>query len=68
MYRLMYLQVRLFEATTSATWATERNKLGLGTYATKPVLSGNDYMLMSSSFVLGRDMRPVFDGVTVWPY
>ena len=64
---LAYVQDRNFEAAES-TWAASAARLGFGTYAAAypSEMDGNDFLLITSSFVIGRDMRPMFDlwGVT----
>ena len=66
LYTLMYLLDRNFDAATG-NWPTAAAGLGFGTYATQPsTIDGNDFMLIASSRIIGRDMRPVFDmwGIT----
>lgn len=63
---LMHLLDRNFDAN-KANWPAVAAAYGFGTYATFPSsLGGNDFMLVASSFIIGRDMRPMFDlwGVT----
>jgi len=65
-YTLMYLLDRNFEASSS-NWAAVASGLGFGSYSSYPKsMNGNDFMLIASSFIIGRDMRAVFDlwGVT----
>jgi hypothetical protein len=58
---LMYLLDRNFDAST-ANWSAVAAPFGFGTYAANPsTMSGNDFMLVASSFIIGRDMRPMFD-------
>lgn len=71
-YTLMYLHERLFtDAIKSAgAWSDNRLKLGFGTYASAPTtMNGNDFMLISYSFLTGKDQRPLFDawGVSYSP-
>jgi hypothetical protein len=66
LYTLMYLLDRNVTAS-AANWSTVATGLGFGTYASYPgAMDGNDFMLIASSRIIGRDMRPVFDlwGVT----
>ncbi|QDL55540.1 ImpA family metalloprotease [Rhodoferax aquaticus] len=58
---LLYLHQRQFDAVAAADWAANRNKLGYSTYANKPSPSGNDNMLITLSWITGRDQRPTFD-------
>lgn len=64
---LTYLLDRNVEAS-QATWAASAAKFGFGTYAAAypSAMNGNDFLLIASSFIIGRDMRPMFDlwGVT----
>lgn len=68
LYTLMYLLDRNFAASASAgAWPGAAAGLGFGTYAAYPSnMDGNDFMVIASSRIIGRDMRPVFDlwGVT----
>lgn len=60
LYTLMYLLDRNLTAA-SGTWAASASGLGFGTYASYPSgMDGNDFMLIASSRIIGRDMRPVF--------
>lgn len=67
---LAYLLDRNVDAS-QATWAASAAKFGFGTYAAAypSAMNGNDFLLISSSFIIGRDMRPMFDlwGVTYSP-
>lgn len=63
---LMYLLDRNFDAN-KANWASVAAPYGFGTYAAFPSgIGGNDFVLIASSYIIGRDMRPMFDlwGVT----
>ncbi|WP_296510857.1 ImpA family metalloprotease [Rhodoferax sp.] len=60
---LLYLHQRQFDAVAAADWAANRAKLGYSTYATKPSPSGNDNLLITLSWITGRDHRATFD---VW--
>ena len=62
LYTLMYLLDRNFSAgSTSTQWSTVKDGLGFGNYAAYPsTMNGNDFMLIASSRIIGRDMRPVF--------
>lgn len=58
---LAYLLDRNFEAN-KANWPAVASKFGFGTYAAYPAdITGNDFLLISSSFAIGRDMRPMFE-------
>jgi hypothetical protein len=60
LYTLLYLLDRNVEAASS-TWSASAAGLGFGAYSgTASSMSGNDFMLMASSRIIGRDMRPVF--------
>jgi hypothetical protein len=60
-YTLLYLLERNFSASAN-TWASVATSYGFGTYASYPSsISGNDFMLVASSFIIGRDLRPMFD-------
>ncbi|PTQ90149.1 ImpA family metalloprotease [Agitococcus lubricus] len=68
-YTLMYLHERLFtEAIKSSTaWTANSVKLGFGTYSAAPTsMNGNDFMLISYSYLTAKDQRPLFDawGIT----
>jgi len=58
---LLYLHQRQFDALTSAEWPANRSKLGYSSYATKPSPTGNDNLLITLSWITGRDQRPTFD-------
>lgn len=63
-FTLMYLHERLFTDAIkdAAAWSANKDKLGFGTYAAAPVgIDGNDFMLVSFSFLTRRDQRPFFD-------
>lgn len=68
LYTLLHLHERNFNLdATNTNWLSARDALGFGTYAARPsTISGNDYMLIVTSRIIGRDMRPVWDlwGVT----
>jgi len=60
LYTLLYLLDRNF-GQASSTWATKASSFGFGTYASYPAsISGNDFMLVACSNIIGRDMGPVF--------
>jgi immunomodulating metalloprotease len=60
LYTLMHLQERNFSAA-SAQWNSASAALGFSTYATYPSsISANDFMLISASRIIGRDMRPIW--------
>ncbi len=57
---LLYLLDRNF-GQASSTWATKAASFGFGTYADYPgSISGNDFMLIATSNIIGRDMGPMF--------
>jgi len=59
-YPLLYLLERNF-SQASASWSTSAAGFGFGTYASYPSsISGNDFMLVASSFITGRNMGPMF--------
>ncbi|MEX8492972.1 ImpA family metalloprotease [Sphaerotilus sp.] len=64
---LAYLLDRNLDAS-QATWSASAAKFGFGTYAAAypSAMNGNDFLLIASAFIIGRDMRPMFDlwGVT----
>ena len=58
---LPYLLDRNFEVN-KANWPAVAAKFGFGTYAAYPSdINGNDFLLITSSFAIGRDMRPMFE-------
>ena len=60
LYTLMYLLDRNVSAAASQ-WPASAAALGFGTYASAPAgMDGNDFMLIASSRIIGRDMRAVF--------
>ncbi|HEX5276234.1 MAG TPA: ImpA family metalloprotease [Fluviicoccus sp.] len=62
-YPLMYLHERLFTnaIADAARWSDNRVKLGFSTYASPPsAIDGNDFMLISYSFITGKDQRTLF--------
>jgi len=59
-HTLMYLLDRNMSKYASS-WPTVAGSYGFGTYASYPSsMSGNDFMLIASSNLIGRDMRPMF--------
>ncbi|WP_341503913.1 ImpA family metalloprotease [Gallaecimonas sp. GXIMD4217] len=70
-YSLLYLHERQFSRARNdaASWAAQKDALGMGSFAEAPNPDGNDFMLMSLSYLLGRDMRGYFDawGITYSP-
>lgn len=71
-FTLMYLHERLFSDAIKddTTWSNNKDKLGFGTYSSRPNnISGNDFMLISYSRLTGKDQRPFFDlwGVSYSP-
>ncbi len=64
---LMHLLDRNIDANASR-WASVAAAYGMGTYASAPTgMNGNDFMLIASSYIIGRDMRPMFElwGISV---
>lgn len=68
LFRLLYLQDRLFSAAlkSDASWSAERSKLGFShaDYASRSAaqnMSSEDYLLIAMSFITRRDQRPYFD-------
>jgi hypothetical protein len=60
LYTLLYLLDRNVGAS-SANWNAVATSLGFGTYSSYPsAMDGNDFMVIASSRIIGRDMRPVF--------
>ncbi|MFC4877404.1 ImpA family metalloprotease [Microbulbifer halophilus] len=60
-YTLLYLAERQFSHISADDWTAERSKFGLDGFAEKPELNGNEFMLLMSSFLSGRDLRPLWD-------
>lgn len=61
LFTLMYLLERNF-SSSEPTWSAQKDLLGFGTYAVYPrLINGNDFMLIATSRIIGRDMRPVWD-------
>jgi immunomodulating metalloprotease len=63
---LLYLMERNF-TNSSTNWSNVAVNMGFGTYTAYPKdISGNDFMLIGTSRIIGMDMRPIFDmwGVT----
>lgn len=58
---LLYLHQRQFDSVDAEDWANMRNKLGYSTYGTKPEVNGNDNLLITLSWITGRDHRSTFD-------
>ncbi len=66
LYTLIYLLDRNFSAAGPG-WASARSSLGFGTYNTYPSsINPNDFMLIATSRIIGRDMRAVWNlyGIT----
>jgi len=60
-YTLMYLHERLFSHALN-DWEAQRELLGFQLYSEAPAeISGNDFMLISMSYLSTRDQRPFFD-------
>lgn len=59
---LLYLLERNFGNASSSNWSAVATQYGFGTYANYPGnITGNDFMVVAASYIIGRDMRPVFD-------
>jgi immunomodulating metalloprotease len=66
LYRLLYLAEREFDQAvdSDATWLAARDQLGFSSYsrdAATNLANGNDFMLVATSYITGRDHRPFFD-------
>ncbi len=65
LYTGLYLQDRLFgkAVASDAAWAAAKDGLGFGSYdrPTAAAISGNDWMLVATSYLTGKDQRPFFD-------
>ena len=69
LFTLLYLLDRNF-AIASANWSSLASSYVFSTYSTFPSsITGNDFMLIATSLLIGRDMSPVFDmwGITYTP-
>jgi immunomodulating metalloprotease len=69
LYTLMYLLDRnVTNSISKGNWTADASKFGFGSYTSTDVaaMDGNDFMLIASSRIIGKDMRPVFSmwGVT----
>ncbi|MFZ2726013.1 MAG: ImpA family metalloprotease [Methylococcaceae bacterium] len=64
-FTLLYLQERLFTQAinSDSAWTANKDKLGFSLYdkATANAINGNDYMLIATSFITGKDQRAFFD-------
>ena len=62
----MYLHERLFTYAAATDWALYKDALGFSTYDSPPDIDGNDFMLLSMSWISQIDQRPLFDiwGIT----
>lgn len=58
MVTLLYLHQRLF---SKSDWATYKDRLGYGTYSSRPAVSGNDNLLIALSWITKRNQRAMFD-------
>jgi hypothetical protein len=63
LFTLMYLHERLFSHAVgdSATWDAQRDGLGFDVFSGASNIGGNDFMLISFSFLTETDQRPFFD-------
>ncbi|WP_028101628.1 ImpA family metalloprotease [Pseudoduganella violaceinigra] len=59
---LLYLLNRNFAQANDASWSSKAAGFGFGTYAGSypGSMDGNDFLLIASSNIIGRDMRPMF--------
>ena len=69
LYTLLYLLERnVSQSVSKNTWAADASKFGFGNYSATDIgaINGNDFMLIASSGIVGKDMRPVFSmwGIT----
>lgn len=66
----LYLADRIYgkALANDTTWAAQRDSLGMGAYtrSAASAISSNDWMLLMTSHLTGKDQRPVFDlwGIT----
>ena len=60
---LLYLAERQFSDLGADEWMAQRDHFGMGTFASKPDLNGNEFMLILGSYLSERDLRPLWD---VW--
>ncbi|MFC6635381.1 ImpA family metalloprotease [Microbulbifer taiwanensis] len=60
-FTLLYLSERQFDRLDAESWNSARSKFGMGAFADKPALTGNEFMLLQTSFLSGRDLRPLWD-------
>jgi len=62
-FTLMYHHERLFEQAVNdpELWAAGRDALGFSVYSNAGEVDGNDFMLLSYSFLTERDQRPFFE-------
>lgn len=60
---LLYLAERQFSDLGADEWMAQRDHFGMGTFASKPDLNGNEFMLILASYLSQRDLRPLWD---VW--
>lgn len=58
---LLYLAERQFSRLNEDEWAARKDDFGMGTFATRPDLSGNEFLLILGSFLSGRDLRPLWN-------
>ena len=60
LYPLLYLLDRNLPAAAT-NWPAMAARYGFGAYASYPAaIDGNDFMLIATSFIIGRDMGPMF--------
>lgn len=58
---LLYLAERQFGSISEADWPAQKALFGMSHFASKPNLTGNEFMLIVASFLSGRDLRPLWD-------
>jgi hypothetical protein len=61
-FTLIYHHERLFDRAVTDTdrWSQERDDLGFSSYGNPEDIDGNDFMLLSYSFITEHDQRPFF--------
>lgn len=64
-HTLLYLLNRDIDNTSASNWTNVAASYGFGTYTSEPSAlapnCANDFMLVAASFIIGRDLRPMFD-------
>ncbi|WP_028866242.1 ImpA family metalloprotease [Psychromonas aquimarina] len=57
-FTLLYLHSR--EVSKTPDWLANKDRLGMSLYESRPRLGGNDFMVISLSFLTGKDWREQF--------